>query len=278
MAKRIATRQEKCTFTSLRRWNPGVPEEVLAAEARHRFEASLLKAHEGGELQTAIATRLGYSLTQVERILKSARRTRAAGTPSPLDAWSKPATEPKAACEAKPAPAQDAFLRSLVEMQVENWASPNADVTDLQRAQAQTLVERAKREALERQVEELKTAKTASTTHVAGEDWVRSVHRSATGVVVKAKPPAGEVGPTLRLELSDASARWLGGHVLAALDVKRTDVETKLSQEPPPEPMVRIIDGMLAIESAKGSSGFVFSFKKEGVRLSHLSRLLSKHA
>lgn len=258
MARRIATKQERCTLSSLKRWNPGVPEEVLAAEARRRFEARVLQDHEGGELQTAVAKRLGYSLTQVERILQSARRTKKAGAPSPLDAHfernyqtHKAEAEAKAASETKAPTPQLVTARTFEEF--------DAEV-------AFALLDGKLVWGMD----------TQPTTRVAGEDWVRSVYRSATGVVVEAKPPEGKFGPTLRLEMSDASARWLGGHVLAALDVKHTGVITKLSQEPPPEPIVRILDGMLKIEGANGET--TLGFGDGGVSLSELSRLLSAHA
>ena len=87
MQKHIVTRTERNILSSLKRWHPTVPPEVLAAEARYRLEQSVLKDNEGGEIQPDIAERLGYSLSQVEQIVRTAKLARKAGTFPPLAVW-----------------------------------------------------------------------------------------------------------------------------------------------------------------------------------------------
>lgn len=87
MHNHIVTRTERNILASLKRWHPTVPLEVLAAEARYRLEAAVLKDNEGGETQSDIATRLGYSLSQVERIVRTAKLARKVGKFPPLAVW-----------------------------------------------------------------------------------------------------------------------------------------------------------------------------------------------
>ena len=87
MKRHIDTRTERNLASGLKRWNKTAPDEVIAAEARYRLQRLVLGASKGGETQEAIAARLGYSVSQAKRIIRAAKRDRAAGRVSPLDAW-----------------------------------------------------------------------------------------------------------------------------------------------------------------------------------------------
>ena len=71
----------------LRRANKDAPEEVLAAEARHRFEAKAFSEHKGGTPQVVLAKRFGYSVANASRIIAAGRRAAEERIVSPLTVW-----------------------------------------------------------------------------------------------------------------------------------------------------------------------------------------------
>ena len=87
MKRHIVSRTERNILSALKRWTPTAPEEVLTAEARYRLQRVVLDAAETGDTRQSIADRHGYSVSQVERIIRTARRDRAAGRVPPLTAW-----------------------------------------------------------------------------------------------------------------------------------------------------------------------------------------------
>lgn len=105
MKRHIVTRTERNILSALRRWNPKAPDEILRAEARQRCSIMVLTASERHETQADIALRLGYSVSQVERIIRQAKQIRADGTISGLRAWefqaaaAEPAPSPEAGIE-----------------------------------------------------------------------------------------------------------------------------------------------------------------------------------
>ena len=81
------SRTERNILSALKRWNPTAPEEVLAAEARYRLQFIVLGAAEAGATQQSIAERHGYSVSQIERIIRAAKRDQSDGRVPTLAAW-----------------------------------------------------------------------------------------------------------------------------------------------------------------------------------------------
>ena len=71
----------------LRKAHADAPEEVLAAEARHRFEAKAFAEHEAGTPQVVLAKRYTYSVANISRIIAAARRAAEERIVSPLTVW-----------------------------------------------------------------------------------------------------------------------------------------------------------------------------------------------
>ena len=96
----------------LRRANKDAPEEVLAAEARHRFEAKAFSEHKGGTPQVVLAKRFGYSVANASRIIAAGRRAAEERIVSPLTVWQgrrieQTLADVRAAYDAEHAPAPE---------------------------------------------------------------------------------------------------------------------------------------------------------------------------
>ena len=100
MTKRYPRPHELKIIEKLRREEPDAPVSVIEAEARHRFEAEVLRLAIEGVSQVTLAKRFRYSIATVSRIVKAATLREEADVGSPLSAWIATA----AAHEPAPAP------------------------------------------------------------------------------------------------------------------------------------------------------------------------------
>ena len=71
----------------LRKAHRDAPEEVLAAEARHRFEAKVFAEHKDGTPQVVLAKRYAYSVANVSRIIAAGRTAAEERIVAPLTVW-----------------------------------------------------------------------------------------------------------------------------------------------------------------------------------------------
>ena len=108
MTKRTPCPYELKIVEKLRREEPDAPVSVIEAEARHRFEAEVLRLAIEGVSQVTLAKRFRYSIATISRIVKSTTLREEADVGSPLAAWRAtdaahaPAPEPEEAFAFRP--------------------------------------------------------------------------------------------------------------------------------------------------------------------------------
>ena len=66
--------------------------------------------------------------------------------------------------------------------------------------------------------------------HIAPENWKRMVSRTATGVIIGAKPGHGDAGPEIYIDLPETVAAWLAVRILDALAKPHTVNEIVASE------------------------------------------------